>query len=438
MSGRESSLRRWQAVTTALMVVGYSGYYVCRSTLSVNLPLIAAELTRAGLPADVARVRLGTVVSFGVLAYALGKFVSGGLTDLIGGRRSFLAGMAGSVSFSFLFAAGQGLPIFTLAWIGNRLVQSAGWVGMVKLTSRWFPFAAYGSVMGIVSLSYLFGDAAARGFMAWLLALGFGWRAVFCIAAATLAVIFLITLLILRESPHDVGLEEPDANPNNLFQQAADANDGVGSIVLPLLRSPAFWCVCLLSIGVTLVRETFNTWTPTYFTEALRFSQAEAASRSAWFPFFGGVSVLLAGYSSDRLGRRGRAWIMVSGLFLSTLMLWMLATFATGEVRGLAVGLVAAIGFVLLGPYSYLAGAISLDFGGKRGGATAAGIIDGVGYLGGVLAGDGVARATVVFGWSGAFFMLAAVAALSTVFALLFLLLEPRMLRSASERPHQV
>ena len=45
--------------------------------------------------------------------------------------------------------------------------------------------------------------------------------------------------------------------------------------------------------------------------------------------------------------------------------------------------------FLLIGPYSYLAGAISLDFGGKRGGATACGIIDGVGYLGGVLAGEG-------------------------------------------------
>ena len=49
--------------------------------------------------------------------------------------------------------------------------------------------------------------------------------------------------------------------------------------------------------------------------------------------------------------------------------------------------------FLLIGPYSYLAGAISLDFGGKRGGATACGIIDGVGYLfGGVLAGNVVAR----------------------------------------------
>ena len=77
------------------------------------------------------------------------------------------------------------------------------------------------------------------------------------------------------------------------------------------------------------------------------------------------------------------------------------------------VVLVGALGFVMIGPYSYLGGAVALDFGGKQGSATACGIIDGVGYLGGVLAGDTVARVSVAFGWSGAFFFLGMVAALS-------------------------
>jgi sugar phosphate permease len=76
---------------------------------------------------------------------------------------------------------------------------------------------------------------------------------------------------------------------------------------------------------------------------------------------------------------------------------------------------------VLIGPYSYLAGAISLDFGGKRGSATASGLIDGVGYLGGVLAGNTVAGISVVWGWTGAFAALAAVAVFSSVVAALYL-----------------
>ena len=77
--------------------------------------------------------------------------------------------------------------------------------------------------------------------------------------------------------------------------------------------SPVFWLVCLISIGVTLMRETFNVWTPTYFTQALGLSNADAAQRSALFPLFGGVSVVLAGFLSDKLGPKGRARIILVG-----------------------------------------------------------------------------------------------------------------------------
>jgi OPA family glycerol-3-phosphate transporter-like MFS transporter len=80
------------------------------------------------------------------------------------------------------------------------------------------------------------------------------------------------------------------------------------------------------------------------------------------------------------------------------------------------------VAFLLIGPYSYLAGAISLDFGGKRGGATACGIIDGVGYLfGGVLAGMVIARQKETLGWQGVFMLLAAAAAATAIVAAWFL-----------------
>jgi sugar phosphate permease len=53
----------------------------------------------------------------------------------------------------------------------------------VRAPSRWFPFRRYGTVMAIISLSFLFGDAARR-FMGLLLANGLGWRGVFASAAA--------------------------------------------------------------------------------------------------------------------------------------------------------------------------------------------------------------------------------------------------------------
>src|SRR5262249_1748037 len=109
------------------MVAGYAGYYLCRSNLSVTLPLIIDDLVSRGVDPSVARVRLGTIASIGVLAYALTKFFGGSVADAIGGRRNFLLGMAGSVACTLLFALGGGLPSFTVAWTLNRSVQALGW-----------------------------------------------------------------------------------------------------------------------------------------------------------------------------------------------------------------------------------------------------------------------------------------------------------------------
>jgi len=413
-----------QSLTVALLFVGYAGYYLCRSDFSVSLPLIIDHLAAHGMTAGEAQIRLGAVASFGVLAYAIGKVFLAGTADFLGGKRNFLAGMGGSVLFTLLFSLGGGLPVFTLAWIANRMVQSTGWAGMVKITSRWFSYASYGAAMGVISLSYLFGDAAAREFMGFIMAHGFGWRTVFQIAAGTLFVIFIANLLLLKESPGDLGLHEPKVNPSNLFgAEGADPKpSGLRDLLAPLFRSSAFWLVCALSLGTTLVRETFNTWTPTYFHEVAGYSDSAAASMSAVFPLFGGISVLIAGFWSDRIGRTGRSAIMFYSLVLSAVALFALGSLPAGAGRQLPAILVGAVGFLVIGPYAYLAGAIALDFGGKHGSATSSGIIDGVGYLAGILAGDTMARISVTFGWTGAFMFLAGITLLSSGAAALLLI----------------
>ena len=424
-----NSLWRWQVLTVSMLVLGYAGYYLCRSDYSVALPLIMAELAARGIPVSVATIQMGSIASLGVLAYAFGKFPSGTVGDFLGGKRNFLLGMLGSVVFTVLFALGGGLPIFTLAWIGNRLVQSLGWAGVVKVTSRWFSYSTYGTAMGIISLSYLFGDAASRQFLAILIARGMGWRGLFLTAGGTLAVVAVLNQLVLKESPREVGLVEPATNPSNIFREEGEKHRpaSLSHLLKPLLGSGVFWLVCLLSFGFTIVRETFNIWTPTYFTQAVGLSTATAAGSSALFPLFGGISVLAAGLLSDRLGNKGRAAIIFYGLLLSGVALLALANVKFGSFKAGPLLLVAAVAFLILGPYSYLAGAIALDFGGKQGSATASGFIDGVGYLGGVLAGNTVAHVSVAYGWKGAFTSLAVVAWLSSLAAAAYLLHQSRV-----------
>jgi OPA family glycerol-3-phosphate transporter-like MFS transporter len=421
-------LLRHQILIVFLLMTGYAGFYACRSNFSVTLPLIIDDLAARGVPAAEARIRLGQIASLGVMAYALGKFFLGGLADFWGGKRQFLAAMGGSVLCTLIAAASGSLPLFAAAWVGNRLIQSSAWAGMVKITSRWSSFATYGTAMGAISLSYLFGDAIGRHFMGVLIAHGLGWRSIFVVAAFSLFALFLANLLLLKESSTEIGEPEPTANPDNLFAGRGDnkRTGGVAALLGPLFRSPAFWTVCALSLGCTFVRETFNTWTPTYFYEVLGFSQGKSAQFSALFPLFGGFSVLLFGYLSDRLGRGGRAMITFAGLIFATLALFWLASLRPSAPHNLPVALVALVGFVIIGPYSYLAGAMALDFGGKQGAATSSGIIDGIGYLGGVLSGDAVARISLASGWQGAFVVLGVVAAFSSLAAAFFFVLQRR------------
>jgi sugar phosphate permease len=409
----------WHVLTISLLALGYSGYYFCRSDYSVALPLILAEQVKHGVNAHVAEVQLGSIASLGVFAYAIGKFPAGAFADRFGGRNNFLGGMIGSILFTLLFMIGGGFPFFTLAWIGNRFAQSMGWAGLVKVSSRWFSYSTYGGVMAILSLSYLFGDAISRGAMSVLLAHGMGWRGLFAVGAGLLGVLLLCNFIFLRESPAAYRLPLPEENPLNLFSGEGEkrAQPDTAAIFRTLLSSSAFWLVCLLSLGTTLLRETFNLWMPTYFTQVVGMTNAQAASGSALFPLFGGFSVLLAGFLSDSLGTEGRSRILFAGLSLCVVALIGLANVPAHAPQLLPLVLVAAVAFLLIGPYSYLAGAMSLDFGGKEGSATASGLIDGVGYLAGVLSGNGMAHLAVTYGWQTMFFVLAGVAASSSVVA---------------------
>jgi sugar phosphate permease len=415
-SPRGKSLRYRQARIIALLFGGYAACYFCRADLSVATPLLIEELGQRGVSHAEAMVRVGEITSFGVLAYALGKLFLGGLGDFWGGRANFLIGLGGATVFTLLFASGAALPLFTFAWIGNRLTQSIAWAGLIKVSSKWFDFSSYGTIIGILSLSYLIGDAVARQCMGWLIQEGFGWRALFYFAAAVAGALLVANVFLLRESRTQEGYGEAKPNPLNLFADKQSRPENVAALLRPLLRSRAFVLVCLLSLGCTIIRETFNTWTPVYLRDYVGYSMSNSAGMSAIFPAVGAVSVLASGWLSDRLGVNGRALLLFLGLGATAVALLALMSIhpsSSGSLLPLIA--IGAIAFCLLGPYSYLGGAFALDFGGKQASAVSSGIIDGVGYLGGVLAGDSVARVSVAFGWQGVFVTLAAISALAAL-----------------------
>ena len=407
----QPSLSRWQFRTALSLFVGYSAYYLCRSNLAVVAPLLLREFASQGLNKEV----LGQIASLGVLCYAAGKVVNGVLGDFLGGKRIFLLGMVGAVVATVAFGLGQGVAVFFGAWALNRLVQSMGWAGLVKITANWFAYHTYGRIMGLLSLSYLFGDIVAKLALGQLLAWGVGWRGVFMTAAAVLAAVALASWVSLRNTPESVGLTPPPPRPDNLFASpdvTADRPASLGQLLRPYLRSESFRLLLLMSFGLTGLREAFSFWVPTYLVESAHLTES-----AALYSFFGMLSILGAGYLSDGWLRGQRGSLILGACVLLVPVLLLMMQPAGGALSLLYISL---MGLLLLGPYSFLAGAMALDAGGRQGVATAAGLIDAVGYTGSTVALWLTGALAERHGWGAAFLALALLALATAGAALVF------------------
>ncbi len=244
--------------------------------------------------------------------------------------------------------------------------------------------------MGVLSLSYLFGDALARFYLGAFVKAGLGWRELFFVAAGTLAVLTLVSYFTLKSSPRDVTLPEPPPAARNVF---GEGDHGHGRVSLrkllgPLFASRMFWLVCAMNMGLTAIRETFNAWTPRYLYKGVGLAAEDVGMLSALFPLCGAAASLLAGFGADRLkGKFGRLIVP-----LTALTAIVLGVFANTDLQGkptLALVLIGAVALSVMGPYTFCSGVLALNLGGKRAGAASAGIIDAIGYLcGAIISGE--------------------------------------------------
>ena len=399
--GSSSSLRRWQWITASSLFSGYAAYYICRANLSVATPLLLAEYSDRGLNKE----GMGLIASAGVATYAIGKIINGLLADRLGGRPLFLGGLFASVVCTGIFAVSgnlwslSGVAVFAAIWAANRLFQSCGWVALVNIASRWFPLSRHATIMAFLSCSFL-----------------------------------------LKPSPSHVGADEPEANPINLYGEDGQKPQRIPlrQMLAPLARSPLFWTVCLTNFGLTLIRETFNFWTPTYLNEVSQLPPGLAAAASLSFPLVGAVSAIVAGVLSDRLaGRHGRIMVpSICGLIVALVLL------GTVDLTGrpwAAVLLLSLVSFFLLGPYSYLSGVMALDIGGKQASGTVSGLSDSAGYGGAILSGYTVGLLAERYGWNTAFLGLAGVSLFALATAVIYWRLNERQLNQTTvptQSPH--
>jgi sugar phosphate permease len=168
------------------------------------------------------------------------------------------------------------------------------------------------------------------------------------------------------------------------------------------------------------MREAVNNWSVDFLVEVQgpRGSVAKAALGSIGFDLAGAIAIVVNGFLYDRLSQRGRGRLMAVNLVLLTVVLVVLPSAASASLF-LGAALLGAVGLLVYGPFSLLSGVIAVETGAARLAATAAGIIDGVGYLAAVLAGAALGRVIDIGGYRTGFGMLAAIVGVAALIALI-------------------
>jgi sugar phosphate permease len=396
----------------ALLFVGYVGVHLCRENLSVAIPLLRGD-EKFNHPGH---LQVGAIFTVGTIFYALGKFVTGPVVDRLGGRRSLLLSFLWVALWGATCAFAPNITALAVLYGLSRLGGSASWGAMLKITATWFGPARTGWALAVLSPSYIAGGTLALLLAAAITRLGGGWREVMGLPSLALAVILVLCFFTVRAGPLAAPVGEPSRKKPALIP-----------LLRALLRQPPFLMICLLSFTLTLTRDAFLLWSVDFFTEgqillgflphdhpqevAVLKETGVAALKATWFGLPGIFSILAAGRVFDRLRPSRRRWLMAGCLAISAMAI---AALSLDSVRRTwAVPLVAVVGFLVYGPYSLLAGAFAVDYSGVEARATAAGIIDGMGYLGGALAGAALGRLIEVGGYELGFRILALLTVIS-------------------------
>jgi sugar phosphate permease len=242
-----------QKRSPALLFVGYIGYYPTRKNITV------AQVSMKDLDL-LTTAQIGYLSSAGTLAYAAGKFINGFLTDWLGGKRTFLLGMLGSVIATSLFASAGGLPLFMAAWIVNSYFLSMGWGGLIKIMSCWYGKGERGMVVGLMTVTFQLGSSIAKVFSASLT--GFPllvWKGLFLVPALVLLALALAMLFFLEERPPFAEEPEPTATVSAVNASSSDETSLPTAWWL-LFRSPAFLLILWASATAPFSKNCFCHW----------------------------------------------------------------------------------------------------------------------------------------------------------------------------------
>lgn len=356
----------------------------------------------------------GYITGTAQLVYGLAVFLNGPLADRIGGKRAILIGAAGAAFFNFLvgmchllivtpavvkggqlvsppsllygMSSTSAVALFAVIWACNHYFQSFGALSIVKINAAWFHVTERGRFAGIFGIMIQLGRFLAFRFGPTIL-LFLPWQYVFWIPATVLTVMLILASRAVEDSPGHAGFGEFDTGDTS----AEEAREKVTLrfVLRKVFARRASWIIALSSMCIGMVRNAVDHWFPRYFTDMFHIPSKSLGSVAAYsittwaMPLAAILGGLAAGNASDRIFGARRAPVIFFAFIGQGICLVLLR----GAIHHIwfASLTVILISFFIQSAHSLVGGAASMDFGGRKAVATAAGLFDGAQYLAGAI-----------------------------------------------------
>ena len=381
----DKSYKTLRIQTFIAATLGYSLYYVCRTSLNVmKQPIIDSGFLNA--------TQLGLIGACLYWAYAVGKFVNGFLADHSNIKRFMATGLILSATANAVIgimgmnAGNAGIAsmatfvTFAIMWTLNGWSQSMGAAPCVVSLSRWFPLKIRGTFYGFFSASHNFGEGLSFIFVS-LLVSAAGWQCGFFGAAIAGGLGVLLILFWLHDTPESKGLPPIEILSGESVQKESDniSKEDAGRIQKAVLRNPGVWILALSSAFMYMSRYAINEWGMFFLQKVKGFDLEEAAMIIAVNTIAGIAGTVFSGWFSDKVFKGDRKYpAFVAGILETVALILFLYGGDGWFVNVLAMCLFGiAIGVLIC----FIGGLMAVDLVPRKASGAALGIVGLASYI---------------------------------------------------------
>lgn len=238
-----------------------------------------------------------------MITYALGKFLSGKLYDVIGTRMGFVFSIAVWSGSAILHAFSRGIVSLSIVRGFLGIGEAGNWPGAVKSNGEWFPVKERAIAQGIFNAGASLGSVVAPALIAFLYG-HYGWRATFIILGLV-GFVWIIPWLFINKTTPEKHPWLTEQEKKLIFGDEAEIDPNVAKRKsLPLSSILSFkqsWGVLIARFFIEPIWWLFVGWMPLYLHSKFDFSIQEIGS-TIWISYLGGMAgSLLGGWFCSKL-----------------------------------------------------------------------------------------------------------------------------------------